>query len=64
MCSCPWRRYDIRKEGVVAIVVVSILTVLMADLFGSPDEPQLTIKAWAANATDNFYATTVQKWLA
>jgi hypothetical protein len=27
---------------------------LMADLFGSPDEPQLTIKAWAANATDNF----------
>ena len=26
----PWRRYDILKEGVVAIVVVAILTVLMA----------------------------------
>ena len=57
----PWRRYDILKEGVVAIVVVSILTVLMAGMLGSPDEPQLTIKAWAANATDNFYATTVQE---
>ena len=57
----PWRRYDILKEGVVAIVVVSILTVLMAGMFGSPDEPQLTIKAWAANAPDNFYATAVQE---
>lgn len=27
------------REGVVAIVVVSILTVLMVGLFGSPDEP-------------------------
>ena len=26
----PWRRYDIVKEGVIAIVVVSILTVLLA----------------------------------
>ena len=57
----PSRRYDILKEGVVAIVVVSILTVLMSGMFGSPDEPQLTIKAWAANARDNFYATTVQE---
>jgi hypothetical protein len=35
----PWRRYDIIKEGVIAIVVVSILTVLLAGLFSSPDEP-------------------------
>ena len=41
--------------------MVSILTVLMAGMFGSPDEPQLTIKAWAANAGDNFYATAVQE---
>lgn len=57
----PWRRYDIVKEGVVALVVVSVLTVLMAASVGSPDEPQLTFKAWAANAPDNFYATTVQE---
>jgi len=57
----PWRRYDILKEGVVAIVVVAILTVLMAGIFSSPDEPQLTFKAWALSAPDNFYATTVQE---
>ena len=44
----PWRRYDIVKEGVIAIVVVSILTVLLAGLFSSPDEPQLTFQGWAA----------------
>src|SRR6478735_11421939 len=57
----PWRRYDILKEGVVAIVVVAILTVMMAGIFSSPDEPQLTFKAWASSAPDNFYATAVQE---
>ena len=57
----PWRRYDILKEGVVAIVLVSILAVVLAGVFSSPDQPQLTIKGWAANAPDNFYATTVQE---
>jgi hypothetical protein len=57
----PWRRYDIIKEGVIAIVVVSILTVLLAGLFSSPDEPQLTFQGWATSAPDNFYATAVQE---
>src|SRR6478752_4922861 len=57
----PWRRYDIIKEGVIAIVVVSILTVLLAGLFSSPDEPQLTFQGWASSAPDNFYATAVQE---
>jgi hypothetical protein len=57
----PWRRYDIIKEGVIAIVVVSALTVLLAGLFGSPDEPQLTFRGWATSAPDNFYATAVQE---
>ena len=43
----PWRRYDIVKEGVIAVVVVSVLTVLLAGLFSSPDEPQLTFQGWA-----------------
>ena len=55
----PWRHYDIVKEGVIALVVVSLLTVGLAVLFGSPDEPSLTFKGWATNAPDNFYATTV-----
>jgi hypothetical protein len=57
----PWRRYDILKEGVVAVLVVAILSVLMAGIFRSPDEPQLTIKAWATSAPGNFLATTVQE---
>jgi hypothetical protein len=57
----PWRRYDIVKEGVIAVVIVSILTVLLAGLFSSPDEPQLTFQGWATSAADNFYATAVQE---
>jgi hypothetical protein len=55
----PWRRYDIVKEGVIAIAVVSLLTIGLSAVFGSPDEPALTFKGWATSAPDNFYATTV-----
>jgi hypothetical protein len=55
----PWRRYDLVKEGVVALVVVSLLTVGLSALLSSPDEPPLTFKGWATSAPDNFYATTV-----
>ncbi|HTY72396.1 MAG TPA: hypothetical protein VMI11_08225 [Actinomycetes bacterium] len=57
----PWRRYDIVKEGVVAIVVVAVLTLLLAMLFGSPDDKALTFKGWASSAKDDFYATTVSE---
>ena len=57
----PWRRYDIVKEGVIAIVVVSLLTVSLAAFFSSPDEPALTFKGWATSAPDNFIATTVSE---
>lgn len=57
----PWRRYDIVKEGVIALLVVSLLTVGLAWAFSSPDEPALTFKGWATSAPDNFYATTVSE---
>lgn len=57
----PMRDYDFVKEGVIAVVVVSILAVLLAGLAGSPDEPQLRLKGWAASASDDFYATTVKE---
>ena len=57
----PWRRYDIVKEGVIALVVVTVLTFALAGLFSSPDEPQLTFKGWAASASDNLHATVVQE---
>ncbi|HEV3212098.1 MAG TPA: hypothetical protein VGZ03_01745 [Acidimicrobiales bacterium] len=43
----PYRRYDIVKEGVLAIVVVALLTVGLAVLFGSPDEPARSLKQWS-----------------
>jgi len=44
----PVRRYDILKEGTIALVVVSLLTILLAVLFSSPDEPPVTLQAWAS----------------
>ncbi len=55
----PWRRYDIVKEGVIALVVVGMLTVVLAAVFSSPDDPPLTFKGWATTAPNDFYATTV-----
>lgn len=55
----PSRRYDIVKEGVIALVVVAVLTAGLAVLFGSTDEPSLTFKGWATSAPQNFYATAV-----
>jgi hypothetical protein len=63
LASAPWtgptRRYDIVKEGVIAILVVAVLTFSLSALFSSPDEPVLTFKGWAQSAPDNFFATTV-----
>ena len=55
----PKRHYDILKEGVIATVVVAILTVALAAFFGSPDEPALTFKGWATASPANFITTTV-----
>jgi len=55
----PTSRYDIVKEGVIATVVVAILTVLLAAVFSSPDEPALTFKGWANTMPDDFYNVTV-----
>jgi hypothetical protein len=63
VASVPWtgatRRYDIVKEGVIAILVVSLLTFSLAAIFSSPDDPMLTFKGWAQSAPENFYVTTV-----
>jgi hypothetical protein len=49
--------YDIIKEGTIALVVVAVLTVLLAVVFGSPDEPAITLKSWS-NAAPVDFATT------
>ena len=57
----PTRRYDILKEGAIALLVVVALTVVLAAVFSSPDDPALTLQGWAKSAPDNFYATTVKE---
>jgi len=53
--------YDIVKEGIIAVVVVSILTVLFSVAFGSPDDPSLTVKAWSTSNPMDFAATALSE---
>ncbi len=55
----PTRRYDLVKEFVVALVVVTLLTAGLAIVFSSPDRKAITLQDWATNAPDDFVATTV-----
>jgi hypothetical protein len=57
----PTRRYDIIKEGVVAIVIVSIFVALLAAIFSSPDSKPITFKEWASASPEAFAATAVQE---
>lgn len=63
--EAPWggrtRRYDLIKEGVVAVVVITIVVTALSTLFGSPDDKQITFKQWAVAAPADFYATAVQE---
>ena len=51
------REYDLLKEFVVALVVVALLTAGLAGLFGSPDQPEITLGSWSRAAPTDFVAT-------
>jgi len=53
----PSRPYDIAKEVTICFLVISLLTVSLAVLFGSPDDKAVTLKQWAT-ATPIDFATT------
>ncbi len=53
----PTRRYELVKEFVVALVVMTVLTVLLAVVFSSPDRKAITLKAWAKAAPNDVVAT-------
>jgi hypothetical protein len=53
----PARSYDLVKEFVAALVVVTLLTGLLAAVFSSPDEKPVTIEGWAAAAPNDLIAT-------
>jgi len=56
--AAPWRgpvrRYDILKEGTIALVVVVILVAILASLFSSPDVPAVTLQAWSSAQPKGF----------
>jgi quinol-cytochrome oxidoreductase complex cytochrome b subunit len=59
--AAPWRgatrRYDILKEGTVAVAVASVLVLLMAGLLSSPDLPPLSVQTWAKASAADFVGT-------
>ena len=57
----PTRRYDIVKEGAIASVVVLVLTVGLATLLSSPDDPPVTVATWVKVAPADFLATAASE---
>jgi len=53
--------YDIIKEGTIALVVIGLLTVGLAVVFGSPDIPAVTIKSWSNAAPIDFANTALSE---
>src|SRR6516162_1197169 len=54
-----YRRYDIVKEGLIALLAVAVLVVLLAVVFSSPDEPAVTLKTWSASDPVDFAQTAI-----
>jgi hypothetical protein len=53
----PMRRYDILKEGAIAVLVALVLTVGLAAVLSSPDEPSVSVQSWAQVAPADFLGT-------
>jgi hypothetical protein len=57
----PKRRYDIVKEGVIATVIALVATFVLAGVFSSPDDPPVTIQAWAQAQPGDFVGTALSE---
>ncbi len=55
------RPYDILKEGAIALLIITILTLTLAIIYGSPDETSITIKKWSNVAPVDFAMTAVSE---
>jgi hypothetical protein len=53
----PTRSYDLVKEFVLALLGVTLLTIILAAAFGSPDEKAITMQDWAKAAPNDVVAT-------
>ncbi len=57
----PYRRYDIVKEGAIALAFVTLLVVVLSILFSSPDEKPTTIRSWSQAAPADFVTTALSE---
>lgn len=59
--SRPWhgrvRDYDLFKEVTIGFIVVAALTLGLAAVFGSPDEPSVTFASWSTTDPVDFAST-------
>jgi hypothetical protein len=55
----PRVRYDLIKEGLVALGVVALLTVGLSALFSAPKVDAISFQSWAKAAPDDFVGTTL-----
>jgi hypothetical protein len=55
------RRYDIAKEGAIALVIALVLVFSLAGLLSSPDVPPIDIRTWATAAPADFLGTTASE---
>lgn len=53
----PTRHYDLVKEFVIALAVVSLLTIGLSAVFSSPDDKAITMSGWAKAAPADVVAT-------
>jgi hypothetical protein len=53
----PTRRYDILKEGTIALGIAAGLTIALAVVVSSPDIPPVTVRSWVQVAPADFLAT-------
>ncbi|MCB5281687.1 hypothetical protein QK292_09285 [Arthrobacter sp. AL08] len=65
IASRPWtgsvREYDLVKELTIGVVVVGLLVLGVSAIFGSPDEPSVSLKGWAIAAPADFVATAAKE---
>ncbi len=57
----PTRRYDILKEGTIAVVIALALTFTLAGLLSSPNVPPITVASWAKAAPADFLGTAASE---
>jgi len=53
----PTRSYDLVKEFAIALAIMTALSLLLAAVFSSPDEPPITMASWAKADSADVVAT-------